>query len=37
MIIQLIVFQGHKQCSVEELKPYYQKVIAKYFPEKLKW
>jgi len=29
--------KSHDVCDVEKLKPYYEKLIAKYFPEKLLW
>ena len=29
--------KDHEQKNVEELKPYYQSLIEKYIPGKLKW
>jgi len=29
--------KAHETCDVEKLKPHYQKLIAKYFPEKVLW
>jgi inositol oxygenase len=29
--------KANETCDVEKLKPYYQKLIAKYFPEKVLW